>query len=503
MATLLHVYADGELPAGDRTAVEEHLADCPTCAAEGARTRENSQYLQEVMAPFRMPPDFDTAFLFALPKRTGRAPEAARVAPKTVVLGGVRRRRSKAPFFVGGAVAVVAVFALWRPWESSGPVRRDPRDEPSDTQPGVRPPRGVGPADPTPPPKKPPVNRTPSGSGTTPPLKDTPVAPGVVRSGADLVAEIRKGRPGGYGPAIQKGWAFLIGTPAEAAVVRDAAQAETSDAVKAALVTCLGFDGSEDSRSLVRGFLGDSEPGVRMGAILALARSHSFTSATKRPVSSGPPLGLAVEIGVIEDASGRSELASLLGGESETSVRQVLIQILGVNASDPDVRAKLIEGLGGAFGPELVKPSLLALKGVQDPSVAEAVAAALGNHSFPEDLRGMALDVLVEAGPETGAAALAGLISSEQDMERRRKFVEAMSRVAGPRAEQALREVATSDNEPAVRTAAVYLLSKYPTEEVLAILRRVAQDDSDQNVRQTAETSVATVEKSLAQAKEQ
>jgi len=502
LAGLLQASADGDLPAGDRAAVEAHLSACDSCSRETARLKENSAYLQEALAPFRMPAEFPSDFLFRLPRKDGKrragGPAAAPQATKTLVLGDTRERRFPVlPVLLGAGFLAGAAGLGWLFFGPREPVRRT---GPLGTLPPVKPREkpGAGPADGQE--VRPPEGRLPPPGGERPPASAP--APGQpFRAAADLVAAARGVRNGAFGPVISRGWDLLAGTPDEAKAVLDAANAEKDPVQRAALVLSLAADGRDETRVALRGFLVDGAPEVRAAAALGLARSLSHENPARRAIPSGPPLNLAVQVGPLAEDPGRAELAARLGTETEAAVRRILVQVLGPTAStDPGVRDRLLDGVRGSFGEEFRDPCLRALSGVQDPAMVPVLAEVLGSPNTPKSLQGTLVEAMLGADHNASAEAFAALLPSAEAVDLRRTLVASLARAGGATAERALVQVLSSDSEASVRAAAVLSLRNFPSRAVLDAIQSRAENDPDQMVRQEAERMAAqlrsTVEKS-------
>ncbi len=497
---LLHAHADGELPPPERAAVDGHLETCANCARESARMRGNLAYLGEVMARQRLAADFDSSFLFALPRKTARAVAAAsaRAAPRSVVIGGPRRKSRGGLYVVAGVIVAAGAAGAWWAFRPAPAVRVDGGVRSSVPEPGHRPPRTEGPADPrpvAPPPETPPKPRP--GTGET-----TPAAPGVVRSAAELIAAVRAHR-GGYLPVVGRGWSLLVEQPKEAAAVADAARAEKSAKLRAALVLCLGFDGSQDARGLVREFLADAAGEVRAAAAFGLARSLSFDSPQKRAIPTGEPLSMAVEVGPMEEGAALGELTGRLSTESDDGARRALVLVLSATApSSAEVRARLLDGVKGAYGEELRDACLRGLRGVQDPAIVDALADALGHVQTPTALRPALVEAMIEADRVAAAEALARLAHAADDAAARRTLVDGVAKAGGATAETALQGFAQNDPDAAIRGAAVAALARFPSETTLGVLERIAEGDADQQVRVGAEAAAAHVRGMVEKARE-
>lgn len=487
VAGLLHGLAVGDLPAGDRAAVEAHAAACASCAKETARLRDNAAYLQDVLGTFRMPPEFPADFLLALPPKDGkrRAPAGAPAAPRTVVLGDTSTRRFRAGPLLLGAGMLGGVVVLG--WLFLGPEKEVQRREVEfRTVPDVkeRAERGKGAAD-----------GKAAGTAAPAPNGGKPPAPGegvrtfqAMRTAADLLAALRGVRGDAWGPAIARGWDLLAGTPAEAAAVRDAAAAEKEPGLRAALVLVLAADGREETRATLRGWLSDPSPEVRGAAALGLARSLSYENPSKRAVPAGPPLGLAVQVGALEDDPGRADLALRLGQESEESVRRILLQVLGPTAgADPQVRDRILDGVKGAYGDEMRETCVRALAGVQDPAIVPGFAEALGNPGTPRALHPVLIEGMMAADQAAAAEALAGLIPAADGADFRRTLVVALGKAGGASAESTLLRVLSGDGDASVRMEAVRALQKYPSRASLDAAEAASENDADQAVRTESE----------------
>ena len=148
VGTLLQPLVDGDLSAAERATVESHLAECPSCTAEGARLRDNAAYLQEILSPLRMPADFGADFLFRLPKKDPRkrSAPAPSGAPKSIVMGDTRARRGSPLVAIGVVVFLAAAGGLG--WLFLRPpaqvVRKDLMTLPDVKE---RPPKGQGDAE--------------------------------------------------------------------------------------------------------------------------------------------------------------------------------------------------------------------------------------------------------------------------------------------------------------------------------------------------------------------
>ncbi|WP_338833509.1 hypothetical protein MHLNE_24400 [Moorella humiferrea] len=76
---LFSPWLDGELAAGEREALQRHLAECPACRAEWERWQEISRALRGMKAPVAAPPGFAAAVNAKLAARTkGRTWQGAR-----------------------------------------------------------------------------------------------------------------------------------------------------------------------------------------------------------------------------------------------------------------------------------------------------------------------------------------------------------------------------------------------------------------------------------------
>ncbi len=488
VAGLLQGLADGDLPAGDRTAVEAHISGCPSCTKEAARLRENAAYLQEVLGSFRMPPEFPAEFLLALPRKDGKRRGAAGPAapPKSVVMGATSARGLRmGPILAGAALLCGAGFLGWLFLGRDKPVEK--REWKSSQLPDVqeREDQGKGAADgrkgTTPPP---PVK----GGKTGDPAQPPPPAWQAMRTAQEFLAAVRAAKGDGFGAIVARGWDLLAGTPAEAAAVRDAASAEKDARLRAAMVLALAADGREETRTALRGFLADGAPEVRTAAALGLARSLSYENPAKRAVPSGPPLSMAVQVGALEDDPARAELAGRLALESEDAVRRILVQVLGPSAgADARVLESLLDGVKGAYGDEMRETCVRALSGVQDKAIVAGFAEALGNAATPKALHGPLVEGMLAADREAAVEALTALLPSADGTEFRRSLVEAVGRAGGGSAEGTLLQVLANDAEPSVRVTAAAALQRFPSRAVLDALQAAVDNDADQMVRVEAE----------------
>src|ERR1700716_3915278 len=93
---LLHALIDGELDAGHARAVEDHIADCPRCAAQLAAYREMSKATASARLRYAAPP--------ALRRRIEAALPQARAPNRRAVLRG---------FAMGSAVSAIAASGLF------------------------------------------------------------------------------------------------------------------------------------------------------------------------------------------------------------------------------------------------------------------------------------------------------------------------------------------------------------------------------------------------------
>jgi len=485
---LLQGLVDGALSAAERASVEAHVADCPACTAEGARIRDNSAYLDEILAPLRMPTDFGSDFLFRLPRKDPKrrsAPAPAAAAPRSVVMGDTRARRGS-PLLVAGAVVFLAAAAAlgWLVFRPPAVVQR--RDPPRGL-PEVkdRDPKGQGAADPrASAPAATPGKGGPAGTASGP----APTTGGPILAAADLVALVRSIRSDTFGPAVQRGWDLLAGTPAEGPAVRKAAEEEKDARIRAALVVCLGASADADLRAAVASFLDDPAPEVRIAAALGLARSLAYEAPAKRQVPAGPPLGLAVDVGVLADDRSRADLVGRLASESDPAVRRVVVlAVAPTAASDPVIRDRVLDGVRGAFGDDLREVCVKALHGVQDAALVPVLAEALTQPGTPRSLHGDILETMLAADRNAAGEALAGLVPQAEAPELRRSLVQALSRAGGDAARRGLLQVLSGDSEGGVRVVAVHALAQFPEREVQEALQRAAENDGDQVVRQAAE----------------
>ncbi|HEU4394487.1 MAG TPA: HEAT repeat domain-containing protein [Planctomycetota bacterium] len=484
---LLQALVDGDLTAAERTSVEGHLAGCPSCTAEGARLRDNAAYLGEILSPLRMPADFGSDFLFRLPKKDPkrRAAPAPAAAPRSVVMGETRSRRGSPVLVIAGVVFLAAAGGLgWLFFRPPAPVaRKDPLALPEVKE---RPPKGQGDADP----RKTAPNPAPAGGGTRPSATPTPTTGGPVLNAADLVALVRSIKNDAFGAAIQRGWDLLAGTPSEGKGVRDAAEAEKDPKVRAALVLCLGASQDADLRAAVASFLADAAAEVRIAAALGLARSLAFEAPAKKQVPAGPPLSIAVSVGVLADDRTRSDLVGRLSTESDPAVRRVLVLALAPSAAaDPTIRDRVLEGVRGAWGDELREVCVKALQGVQDAALVPALAEALTQPGTPKTLHGDIIETMLAADRNAAAEAIAGLVGQAESPELRRTLVQALGRAGGDAAKRGLLAVLSGDSEGAVRLTAIQGLNLFPDREVLEALQRAAENDGDHQVRQSAENA--------------
>jgi HEAT repeat protein len=503
---LMQALADGGLTAAERAILESHLAGCPACTAEAARLRDNAVFLQEVLSPLRLAPDFTTDFLFRLPKKDPKrkAAPAPSAGPRTMVIGGAEpRRRGALGWVLGvGLLGAAGVLAWAYFGRTDQPFHREILRPAPEVKP--RPEKGLGAADPrgagggtakSPPPG---TGSRPAG-GQAIPVKPGPAGgASPVRTAAELVATLRGVRGDTFGAVIQRGWDLLAGSPAEAKAARELASKEKDPRVKAALVLCLGSDGGEEARAATRSFLGDESPEVRGAAALALARSLSFENpAGKVLVHSGPPLGLGVPIGALADDPGRGELLARLSSEGDAGVRRVLVQALGPTAaSDAGVRDHILDGVKGAYGDDMREACVASLKGVQDPSVVAAFAAALEQPGTPKSLYTALVEGMVAADARAAAEVMGDLIPKAESPDLRCQLVTACARVGGAAAQKAVL-AALSDQDAKVRLAAVAVLRRFPSREVLDAVQKAAENDADQAVRQEGETVAALIKASM------
>jgi len=488
VAGLLQGAADGALPAAEREAVAGHAASCPACAKEMARLSDNSAYLKETLSPFRMPQDFSADFLFTLaPKDQKRRPApAAPAAPRSTVMGDTRDRGPGPMRFVVGGVLLVAAGGL--AWLFFGPEEPPPSRPapPPVPEPKERPPKGKGPGDP--------VFTSPK-TETDLYKKEAP-RPSLASTGdrlkncGDLVSLLRGVKGDAYEPIIRRGWDLLAGNADEARAAREIVGKEKDAKVRAALALCIGADASEENRAALVGLLTDESPEVRAAAALGLARSLSFESPQKKRLPSGPPLNTNVDVGLLPEGSGRAEISARLGAENETSVRRVLLALLGPTApSDPAVRDRLLEGVKGAFGEEAREAALKALHGIQDASLVAPFTEALGQHGTSRALQAALIDAIAVADRASAGEAFANLLASAEGAELRRDLVNACGKVEGEKAGRAVLQVLSNDQDASVRLAAVQVIQKFPSREAMDAAQRAAENDSDQGVRQAAEVA--------------
>jgi len=293
-----------------------------------------------------------------------------------------------------------------------------------------------------------------------------------------------------FGPAVQKGWDLLAGTPAEGKAVREEAAKENSPRVRAALVLCLGASADPDLRTAVAGFLADDAPEVRAAAALGVARSLSFESQGKRQVPSGPPLNLAVQVGTLADDPARTDLLGRLARESEPPVRRALLLVLAPTASaDAAIRDAVLEGVKGAYGDDLREVCVRALQGVQDAALVPVLAEAILQPGTPKALVPVILETMIGADRNAASEALAGLVPQAQSADLRRELVQALGRAGGEPAKRGLLRVLSEDAEGTIRLTAVNALKNFAEREVLDALQRAAENDGDHMVRQQAEAA--------------
>jgi anti-sigma factor RsiW len=483
---LVQFLADGGLAASERAALEAHLAGCPACTAEAARLQQNSVFLRETLAPFRMPGDLPTEWLFQLPPRDAkrRAPApAAPAAPRTTVFGETRSRgRGPVRWIVGAVVLGAAGVLGWLFLHEEEPVQR--RASRPTVEAGERPEPGKGAADGRK--IEPPKPVPPAPGGATAPAPTAPGQP--MRTAADLAAALRAVRGDGWAPVVHRGWDLLAGSPAELAAAKDLAAKEKDPKVRAALALCLGALGSDESRAAAASFLGDDAAEVRAAAAAGLARALSFEAKDKRTVPLGPPLNVGVMVGTLAEDGLRAELAGRLQAEPEAAVRRTLASLLGPTAgSDPGIRDRMLDGVKGLYGDDLREACLRSLHGVKDASLVAAFAEALVQPGTPRALQKPLIEGMVDADAAAAAERLGGLMAQAEGVDLRKEILQGIARAGGEPAQRALLSILASDPESKVRLAAAGALQRFPAREVLDALQRAAEADLDQEVRQEAE----------------
>ncbi len=477
--SLMQALADGALAAKERATLEAHLPDCPDCTAEAARLRDNAVFLQEVLSPLRLAPEFATDFLFKLPKKDPKR-KAAPAAPRTMVIGASAPRRSgPLRWVLGLSLLGGAGLLAWAFFGREGETfHREPQRPTPEVKP--RPEKGQGAADP----------KSGPGAGTLHPAggpkvvppqppRGAPPATSPFRSAVDLLAALRAVRGDAYGAAIQRGWDLLAGSPAEAKAARELASKEKDPRVRAALVLCLGADGGEEARAAARSFLGDEAPEVRTAAALAVARALSIDApAGKVLVPSGSVLGISVPIGPLADDPGRGELLARLSAEADLETRRTLVLSLGPTAaSDIGVRDHLLDGVKGAYGDDLRATCLAAVRDVRDPAAVAAFAAALDQPGTAKALQPALVDAMVAADARAAADLFAEILPRAESPDLRCKMVVACANAGGAAAQKTLLSTLATDQEGKVRLAAVALLRKFPSREVLEAVQKAAGGD--------------------------
>jgi len=501
VSPLVQPWADGELPAADRGLLEEHVASCPSCRRETARVRDNGAFLQEMLQGFRLPGNFDRAFLFRLPRKSARAVAAAAAAAPapaagTTVITAAPARGGSPAGWIAGAVLVALVAGLaW--WFGSGEEDR-PADGQGRPAPIPRSKDGKGPADARPVPLPGTKGPGPAGVGPKPPVPGGGEAAGgpAARTAEDLIRLLRKG--GRYGPVVAQGWSILAASAAEAARIREALAKETAPEVRAALALLLGASKEEANLEALRGLLRDGSALVRQAAILGLARALSLDSPVKQRHQVGPPLSFGVEVGAMGEAGGVAEFAGLLGGEPDAGVRATLFQVLGASAAtEATARQRLLDALKGDFGDELRDEGLKGLQGVKEATLPAALAELLREPTFPKRLQQPVLALMLEADRVAASEALAGIVSGIEDADLRRHVLDGVASGAGKGAEKALLDALSGDAEAGIRSAAAAHLARYPTEETLAALEKASEHDENQGVRETAARSLEQVRRVL------
>ena len=101
---LLHALIDGELDAGHARDVENHIADCPHCAAALAAFREMSKAVAGMNLRYTAPPGLRQRIEASLPQPTAQTPPSRTLAPN--------RRSVLRGFAMGSAVSALAATGL-------------------------------------------------------------------------------------------------------------------------------------------------------------------------------------------------------------------------------------------------------------------------------------------------------------------------------------------------------------------------------------------------------
>jgi len=497
IAALLHVYADEELPQGELSVVEDHLADCASCSLEASRDRENAQFLSEVLTPFRAPAEFSADFLLEEEAAAVAAPAQKR-KPKSVVMGAPPPGASipwKA--IVVGLLVAGAAAAAWA-LLSGGTAETEP-DVPSrgDVEPGERPETGEGAADP-----KKGRNGNSSSKSVSPGTYTGPAKRTAPKSVADLVTMVRHRTGRMLGQIVEQGWGVIMSSPGALKALQAAADKERNGPRRATLVLMMAAGGKEAIQDALSGYLVDGAAEVRISAVLGLARSLSWENPSKHLIKTGEPLAYGVEIGPITDPDWRTRLSDRLDSEADLDVRRLLLRVLSFGArNDASMSPLLVKGVAGDFGDEMRAECLAALRGTKGPAIVPGLTRLLTSPGTPADMfDGIAL-AMIEADADSAAQAFGDLLGEERSLDRRKMLVKALVRSEVSLSFTLLRDVASSDREAALRALAARGLAKDVSKESLEVLTRAATNDADPEVQRHARRSKKIVERGLTQKK--
>lgn len=251
-----------------------------------------------------------------------------------------------------------------------------------------------------------------------------------------------------------------LGHPASVPALAEALS-DKHEGVRVVAAKALGDIADEGAIAPLIAGLSDAHLGVRFGCAEALGRigPAALPAVTEQlsAQSSETRRAAAAALGHIGDTSARPELESLLGTDT-----------------DPSVRSAAAEALG-RLGDCAAVPALIAALADPDARIRAAAAGALGELHDPR------------------VPALVALLGDQsEDVEVRWQAARSLGAIGAPEASQVLLEALKDDSEE-LRSAAAAALGRIGGAEVVEALHRVADDDADEFVREAARITLRRI----------
>ncbi len=163
----------------------------------------------------------------------------------------------------------------------------------------------------------------------------------------------------------------------------------------------------------------------------------------------------------------RAEILVKLAELAEDNLELNFDRVFAACAGDPDagVRLRAAEGLGESEDPAFVDTLVLLLENDEEARVRAAAACSLAEYSMMAELNRLRHS----QGEKVASSLLAAATNKGEDIEVRRRALEAIGPVSSPEVKLAIRE-AYESNTPLLKVSAVYAMGQNSASEWLPML---------------------------------